>query len=239
MAASALGPDGTPVLSAECKWKMLAHGEGQGGSLFLTSLDKLVFVTCSGFLSKKYKKSHSIDASDILNARTEEGFLGLGTCLVVEWNFEGNNFTYRYEGVQNPEEWVNRIAELTKVAREFHRAYDRIVRLIRSQETTSFDQIEENLSSMWPDFANKTIEEKDREIVDFLSRCIDQGRVQGFVDASNRQFTHLVAYKQKSPVTKEREVIKETVVMVPCAYCGGLMPNTSIFCPHCGAKRRA
>jgi len=39
-------------------------------------------------------------------------------------------------------------------------------------------------------------------------------------------------------VTKEREVIKE-IVMIPCKYCGGLMPQTATFCPNCGARRKA
>jgi MFS family permease len=39
-------------------------------------------------------------------------------------------------------------------------------------------------------------------------------------------------------VVREREVVTREVVMIPCAYCGSLMPQTSIFCPNCGAKRR-
>ncbi|MGQ9468762.1 MAG: zinc-ribbon domain-containing protein [Nitrososphaerales archaeon] len=27
--------------------------------------------------------------------------------------------------------------------------------------------------------------------------------------------------------------------MIPCAYCGESMPQTSTFCPYCGAHRRA
>ena len=42
---------------------------------------------------------------------------------------------------------------------------------------------------------------------------------------------------QSSTVTKET-IVKE-VVMVPCKYCGGLEPQTSVYCPHCGAKRKA
>jgi hypothetical protein len=37
--------------------------------------------------------------------------------------------------------------------------------------------------------------------------------------------------------TKEKVIIKETV-MVNCGYCGGLMPQTSTFCPNCGGKRK-
>jgi len=39
--------------------------------------------------------------------------------------------------------------------------------------------------------------------------------------------------------TKEKETIIKEIVMIPCKYCGGLMPQTSTFCPHCGAKRTA
>lgn len=34
-----------------------------------------------------------------------------------------------------------------------------------------------------------------------------------------------------------KEVVRE-VVLIPCAYCSGLMPQTSIFCPNCGARRK-
>lgn len=42
-----------------------------------------------------------------------------------------------------------------------------------------------------------------------------------------------------SDVVREREVIIKEIVMIPCQYCGGFMPQTSIFCPNCGAKRIA
>ena len=34
-----------------------------------------------------------------------------------------------------------------------------------------------------------------------------------------------------------KEVVRE-VVLIPCAYCSGLMPQTSVFCPNCGARRK-
>jgi hypothetical protein len=51
--------------------------------------------------------------------------------------------------------------------------------------------------------------------------------------------TRPFAEPSRGPVTiiKEREVIKE-VVLVPCKYCGSLMPQTSLFCPHCAARVR-
>ncbi len=39
---------------------------------------------------------------------------------------------------------------------------------------------------------------------------------------------------QATPVVKE--IIRE-IVMIPCKYCGGLMPQTDTTCPKCGAKR--
>lgn len=40
------------------------------------------------------------------------------------------------------------------------------------------------------------------------------------------------------PSAMPKEIVKE-VVLIPCKYCGGLMPQTSLFCPNCGAKRQA
>ena len=41
----------------------------------------------------------------------------------------------------------------------------------------------------------------------------------------------------ESKTIKEKVIVKE-VVMLPCEYCGSLMPQTSLFCPHCGARRK-
>jgi hypothetical protein len=43
---------------------------------------------------------------------------------------------------------------------------------------------------------------------------------------------------RSSEVVKETTIVKE-VVMIPCRYCGTLMPQTSTFCPNCGARREA
>ena len=41
---------------------------------------------------------------------------------------------------------------------------------------------------------------------------------------------------QNSPAIM-KEVTRE-VVLIPCSYCSGLMPQTSVFCPNCGARRK-
>ncbi len=46
------------------------------------------------------------------------------------------------------------------------------------------------------------------------------------------------AEPNEQAAVREKVIIKE-VVMIPCHYCGALTPQTSIFCPNCGAKRKA
>lgn len=43
---------------------------------------------------------------------------------------------------------------------------------------------------------------------------------------------------QVQAIPIQKEVITREVVMLPCNYCGGLMPQTSLFCPNCGAQKR-
>jgi len=43
--------------------------------------------------------------------------------------------------------------------------------------------------------------------------------------------------ESKATIIREKEIVRE-VVLIPCAYCGGLMPQTSTFCPNCGARRK-
>jgi hypothetical protein len=35
-----------------------------------------------------------------------------------------------------------------------------------------------------------------------------------------------------------KETIFKEVVMIQCSYCRGLMPQISVFCPECGARRK-
>jgi hypothetical protein len=37
----------------------------------------------------------------------------------------------------------------------------------------------------------------------------------------------------------EKERLNKAIIMIPCQYCGGLVPQASPSCPNCGAKRAA
>lgn len=68
--------------------------------------------------------------------------------------------------------------------------------------------------------------------------------VSAIMESKGRKQIHakgggeILVAKPSTTTTVNKEVIRE-VVLIPCAYCGGLMPQTSIFCPNCGARRRA
>ncbi len=45
---------------------------------------------------------------------------------------------------------------------------------------------------------------------------------------------HEIALEQ---IELEKERLSKTIIMIPCQYCGGLVPQASVLCPNCGAKR--
>jgi hypothetical protein len=60
--------------------------------------------------------------------------------------------------------------------------------------------------------------------------------IDGRPDVTSSTTEIQVTQPSPAPVVREKEVIRE-VVMIPCKYCGGLMPQTETVCPNCGAKR--
>jgi len=40
-------------------------------------------------------------------------------------------------------------------------------------------------------------------------------------------------------INMEKERARKEIVMIPCRYCGGLVPQASTFCQNCGARRTA
>ena len=68
----------------------------------------------------------------------------------------------------------------------------------------------------------------------FRLKGIGKKELEPFKDMIMRQAEKL---REEKSVTKE--AITHEVVMIPCQYCGGLMPQTATFCPNCGAQRKA
>ena len=62
--------------------------------------------------------------------------------------------------------------------------------------------------------------------------------VEGRPDMTSSTSEIQVTPASAASVIKEKEIIRE-VVMIPCKYCGSLMPQTETACPNCGAKRTA
>jgi len=85
---------------------------------------------------------------------------------------------------------------------------------------------------LWLDSVMEKVHARREHIEDMLRKEEEQRRIE-----DEKQFTREVELKRAS---SQREVVKEVrqeVVMIPCRYCNGLMPDTSLFCPNCGAKR--
>ena len=49
--------------------------------------------------------------------------------------------------------------------------------------------------------------------------------------------SEILVAKSMVAFTPTKEVVRE-VVLIQCVNCNGLMPQTAIFCPNCGARRK-
>jgi hypothetical protein len=78
----------------------------------------------------------------------------------------------------------------------------------------------------------------------FHLRGVGSNEIEPFRDMILRQVQGLkqtvmpMQGVQVQAIPIQKEVITKEIVMLPCGYCGGLMPQTSLFCPNCGAKRK-
>jgi hypothetical protein len=74
----------------------------------------------------------------------------------------------------------------------------------------------------------------------FHLRGVGKKEFEPFRDMIYRQIDKLRASKPTTftAPTVTKEVVTKEVVMIPCEYCKALMPQTSTFCPNCGARRK-
>ena len=86
-----------------------------------------------------------------------------------------------------------------------------------------------------------SITDKESESI-FHLRGVGKKEFEPFRDMIYRQIEKLRApTAPAAPAVQlvSREVVTKEVVMIPCEYCKSLMPQTSTFCPNCGARRKA
>jgi hypothetical protein len=87
---------------------------------------------------------------------------------------------------------------------------------------------------LWQDSTLEKVHARREHIEDTLRREEEQRRID-----DERRYAHDLELKRAGA---QREVVREVrqeVVMVSCRYCGGLIPDTSVFCSNCGARRTA
>ena len=85
-----------------------------------------------------------------------------------------------------------------------------------------------------------SITDRDDEYIFHLSG-VGKKEIEPFRDMILRQVENARATVVSASVSTsvvQTEVITREVVMIPCAYCGGLMIQTATFCNNCGAKRK-
>lgn len=84
--------------------------------------------------------------------------------------------------------------------------------------------------------AKETLYSSDLLVRWYLSSVLEA------VNRPNVQSTNYEIQVARPQISQSPIIMKEVtreVVLIPCAYCGGLMPQASIFCPNCGARRKA
>lgn len=62
--------------------------------------------------------------------------------------------------------------------------------------------------------------------------------IDGRPDVTSPTTEIQVTSPSASPIVREKEILRE-IVMIPCKFCGALMPQTETACSNCGAKRTA
>lgn len=87
-----------------------------------------------------------------------------------------------------------------------------------------------------PTIGRGTYHGVDRNLKWFVAAATQVAGKRGVFARFKRGSEEILVSSPSSTTIKE--TVRE-VVLIPCKYCGGLMPQTSIFCPNCGARRTA
>jgi ribosomal protein S27E len=234
--ASALDYDESSVLEEECGYKLRADSFPIYGTLFLTTADRIVFVESSGTFKKSYDKRHFYNLRSITNVRIEKGPWGTSATLVVERNDEGASYSYRYDRLDPPTTWRQKILEKIEQARTLARLTGECSALLVSQENTSFDELQDILRK-------GGLNPTDKLVVQILQKLLQEKSITGFVEKDKRIFIHTTAYKREVvqySIASSFTFDENGVLQINCPNCHA--PNqqadksTSVKCLHCGTS---
>ena len=91
-----------------------------------------------------------------------------------------------------------------------------------------------------PSVGRETYHSINQNVQWLLGACMKIKGVRKVINAEGNGEIFITKPTVSTAQVKEvqvKEVVRE-VVLIPCAYCSGLMPQTSVFCPNCGARRK-
>jgi len=112
---TALDRDENAVLADNCRF--WAHGYiVKDGRLFLTDQNWIVLVTSEGVISKRNVRDHYYHVSCVRNVRVENKQSDQPS-LAIDWTYD-EELTYRYDSLNDPEQWQRKILEILKTKRK-------------------------------------------------------------------------------------------------------------------------
>ena len=82
-----------------------------------------------------------------------------------------------------------------------------------------------------------SITDQESEYI-FHLKGVGKKEAESFKDMILRQVEKLKDFTLTQVASVQKEVVTKEIVMIPCEYCRSLMPQTSLFCPNCGARRK-
>jgi hypothetical protein len=153
--------------------------------------------------------------------------------LVISTKVHGKSTTYRFELPKSSKgrEWVDYISAIRDDIADKRDKESRIIKLINSQENTSFSKI----AQIDPNLVDKG------KCVQYLQDLNDKSSIKGFIEKEKEQFVHFTDHKQKTEVVHNNIVvdfsIRNGTLEIKCPYCGSpTSPKERINpakCVHC------
>lgn len=166
--------------------------------------------------------------------------------MIMEYLPNNKIVRIEFNGLKNPEQWLDYLIEKIKDHRLFIRVNDEILKLVSSNEYTSFRAVYNDAAKEYPESYGVTpYEENIPWIISRLEWLLKEGRIDGFIDHENQRFIHKVAYLQKTEVTNYNIATEfkfdGSSFIIKCPVCGVESPSqksSEAKCSSCGQTYR-